>query len=106
MSCSTLSCSTSHPNNRLVAGWWLAEAFHTSSGGQAWDYHQMRQEAAAEQEDTHPVSLLVLEAGSTHHQSCSGSVPGPLSAQATFGATSSRATELGRHSPLFPNLTV
>lgn len=88
MSCSTLCCPTSHPSNRLVAG----RAFSHPTGVQAWDYHQLKQEAAAEQEDTHPVSVLVLEAGSTHRQSCSGSVPGPLAVQTTCGATS----------PLFP----
>lgn len=83
-----MSCSTSHPSNRLVAG----RASSHPTGVQAWDYHQLKQEAAAEQEDTHPVSVLVLEAGSTHRQSCSGSVPGPLAVQTTLGATS----------PLFP----
>lgn len=62
MSCSTLSCPASHPNNRLVAG----RAFSHLMGVQALDYHQIKQEAAAEQEDTHLVSRLVLEAGSTH----------------------------------------
>lgn len=95
MSCSTLSCLISHPN-RLVAG----RAFSHLMGVQVWDYHQTKQEAAAEK-DTHPVNPLVLEAGSTHPHSCRGSVPGPLAVQATFRATSSRDMEQGRHFPLF-----